>query len=140
MDRTLRILGAVLVLANGAIHLARWSDSYQNIPTIGGLFLVNAAAAVVIAVALVARPSRLVEGAAVAFSIGTLTALALATADMLFEFRETTGDAYVQAAVVVEAAAVVVIGFALARRLLADGVTARFGRVRRRNLDVTAAG
>ncbi len=138
MDRTLRLLGAVLVLANGAIHLARWFDGYENIPTIGELFLVNAAAAVVIAVALVARPSRLVEGAAVAFSIGTLTALAVATADMLFQFTESTGDAYVLAAVVVEAAAVVVIGFALARRLLADGVTARLGGLRGR-VDMNAA-
>ncbi len=123
MDRTLRFVGAGLVLANGAIHLLRWSDGYSSIPTIGELFLVNAVAATVIAVALVVRPSRLVQAGAVVFSIGTLTALAIATADMLFEFTETTGDAYVQAAVVVEAAAVVVVGAALVRRLLADGVT-----------------
>jgi hypothetical protein len=50
----LRFLGALAVLAAGAVHVDQYFGPYAEIPTIGTLFLVNFAAAVVIALALLA--------------------------------------------------------------------------------------
>jgi hypothetical protein len=49
-----RGLGALAVLAVGAIHLQQYYGPYSAIPTIGGLFVVNFVAAIIIGVALLA--------------------------------------------------------------------------------------
>jgi hypothetical protein len=51
-----RVLAAVLVLIGGYIHLKLYFDGYRDIPdaNLGRSFLLNAAAALVVAVALVA--------------------------------------------------------------------------------------
>src|SRR5919204_2245100 len=49
-----RAVGALLVLAAGAIHLWLYFDYFHGVHGIGVLFLVNAAAAVVVAAALLA--------------------------------------------------------------------------------------
>lgn len=53
-----RAAGALLTAAMGGIHLVLWFDGFRDIDIIGVLFLLNAAGAAVLAVALVAAPRR----------------------------------------------------------------------------------
>jgi hypothetical protein len=61
-----RVAAAVLVLIGGYIHLKLYFDSYRDVPdaNLGRSFLLNAAAALVVAVALVVwrNPLALVAG------------------------------------------------------------------------------
>jgi len=59
-----RLGGALLVLAAGALHLWLYFDLFHRVHVIGVLFLLNAAAAVMIAVMVVAsaRPFVTLEG------------------------------------------------------------------------------
>ena len=51
--QTMRYLGAVALLAVGAVHLQQYlGDDYYSIPTIGPLFLLNAIGSGVIAIGL----------------------------------------------------------------------------------------
>jgi hypothetical protein len=80
----LRFLGALAVLAAGAVHVDQYFGPYAEIPTIGTLFLVNFAAAVVIALALLAPLEHLAGrwgGAAVA--VVTLSGIALTAGSFL---------------------------------------------------------
>jgi hypothetical protein len=74
-----RVLGAVAVLATGAVHLHQYYGPYQAIPTIGTLFVVNFVAATVIGVALLA-PLEHVAGrwAGAVLALATAGGIALA--------------------------------------------------------------
>jgi hypothetical protein len=54
-----RVLGALSLLAVGAVHLHQYEDLYSAIPTIGTLFLVNFACATVAGVGLLLPLERL---------------------------------------------------------------------------------
>ncbi len=49
----LAVAGAALLVWSGVIHLQLWSDGYKDISVIGPLFLVQAIASIVLALALV---------------------------------------------------------------------------------------
>jgi hypothetical protein len=123
-----RFLGALAVLAMGAVHLQQYTDAYEHIPTIGTLFVVNFAAATVIGVALLlpmehlagrwAAPTVVLVGVAgIALSAGTLVMLLISERTPLFGFQESgyapTAIAFSKA---VEAAAVVLLAAALVAR------------------------
>jgi hypothetical protein len=55
---TARLLGAVAVLATGAIHLYEFKHFYSQIPTIGTLFLLNFVGATAIGLCLLAPVER----------------------------------------------------------------------------------
>jgi hypothetical protein len=99
----LRFLGALAVLASGAVHLDQYFGPYAEIPTIGTLFLMNFAAAVVIAVALLAPLEHLAgrwAGAAVAavslsgiaLTAGSFVMLLISERTPLFGFQEPGYD------------------------------------------------
>lgn len=117
-----RVLGALLTLAMGAIHLKLWFDGYRNIPVIGPLFLLNTVGAAVLAVAVLAVPSRLLAAVAALgalFTAGTLASLVVSLTVGLFGFPETLGGELVPAALVVEAlgtSVLVVLAALTARR------------------------
>ena len=77
MTRAFRYASALLVLGGGAFHLSLYFDGYRSIPTIGPLFLLNVAIAVVLAVALVVRPLGAFAAAALGFSVLTAGAFLL---------------------------------------------------------------
>jgi hypothetical protein len=54
-----RVLGALALLAVGAVHLQQYFELYSSIPTIGTLFLLNFAGATVVGVGLLAPVERL---------------------------------------------------------------------------------
>src|SRR5690242_7762211 len=70
----LRIAGALLVLAAGAIHLYLYFDYFHSVHVVGVLFLLNAAAAAVIGAALIVSANRLIAAAGIAYSAATLAA------------------------------------------------------------------
>ena len=123
-----RFLGALAVLAMGAVHLQQYASAYEHIPTIGTLFVVNFAAATAIGVALLAPIEHLagrwsgpvvalVAAAGIGLSAGTLVVLLVSERTPLFGFQESgyapTAIAFSKA---VEAAAVVLLAVALVAR------------------------
>ena len=91
MSRIIRIIAAALVLIGGLVHLELYFGGYRSVPNanLGRSFLLNAIAAAVIAVALVARPDKLIRVAGIAYAAGTLGAFALSRTDKgIFGFTE----------------------------------------------------
>lgn len=54
-----RVLGALALLATGAVHLQQFNKLYSQIPTIGTLFVLNFAGATIIGVGLLAPIERI---------------------------------------------------------------------------------
>lgn len=69
-----RLLGALALLATGAVHLQQYTKLYKDVPTIGTLFVLNFAGATVIGVGLLTP----VERVARRYGRAVLTLLALA--------------------------------------------------------------
>src|SRR3954469_8329458 len=125
----LRTVGALAVLAVGAVHLQQYEMLYSEIPTIGTLFILNFAGATVIGLGLLAPLERLLGlrwgGAAVALlalvGIGLAATafafLAIAEQTPLFGFMEPGYDpTAILASRVAEAVTVVSLGaFGVAR-------------------------
>jgi hypothetical protein len=108
----LRVVGALLLVAAGAIHLYLWSTGYDSIDWIGPLFLLNAVGAFLLAVAVLAAPRRLLfwpAGAGALLQIGTLGGLILASTVGLFGFVESTVASYYWESVIVESVGFVVL-------------------------------
>lgn len=125
-----RFAGALAVLVVGAIHLDQWSGPYRSIPTIGHLFVINAATAALIGLALLA-PIEHVAGrwAGVAVGLAMAGGIAHATTSFvmltisehrpLFGFEEPGYDpAAITATRRAEVTAVIALGTSLAARFL----------------------
>ena len=67
-----RLAGAGLLFATGAIHLDLYLTGYRTIPTIGWLFLLQVIAAFGLGAAMIVWSSRLVAAAGAGFAIATL--------------------------------------------------------------------
>ncbi|HEY7812426.1 MAG TPA: hypothetical protein VIC62_04270 [Nakamurella sp.] len=108
----LRVVGALLLVAAGAIHLYLWSTGYDSIAWIGPLFMVNAIAAFALALAVLAAPRRLLfwpAGAGALLQIGTLGGLVLSSTVGLFGFVESSAASYYWESVIVESVGFVVL-------------------------------
>ena len=124
----LRGLGALALLATGAIHLHLYAGIYSQIPTIGTLFLLNFAGATTLALGLLAPLERfggryggllltLVAAAGVMFAALTFAGLLLSEHTPLFGFKEPGYDpAAITASRVAEIATAVFLGLFLAGR------------------------
>ena len=105
---------ALLVGAAGAIHLYLYFDYFHRVHVVGVLFLVNAAAGVVIGAAVLVRRETLVLLSAGAYAVGTLAAFVVSTRWGLFGYHETFWGSWQEAAGGVEVAAALVAGLLLA--------------------------
>ncbi|WP_127476622.1 hypothetical protein [Microbacterium sulfonylureivorans] len=106
----LRILSAVFLLAAGGIHLYLVFNGVGGI--LGVLFVLNAVAGLVLAIAMVALRGRLLQAATVLsllFLIATLLALVLALTVGLFGITETWDFMLVPETVVVESIGILVL-------------------------------
>ena len=106
----LRILSAVFLLAAGGIHLYLVFNGVGGI--LGVMFVLNAIAALVLAIAMVALRGRLLQLASVLsllFMIATLGALLLALTVGLFGITETWDFMLVPETVIVESIGIVVL-------------------------------
>jgi ribose/xylose/arabinose/galactoside ABC-type transport system permease subunit len=118
MERQLRILGALLIVGVGVVHLEQYLDFIKDVPTIGVLFLLNAFAAGGI-VMLLASPFTLLPAVAgIGLSVGSLISIAIAryASSGLFSYREPTWRTPIIIAVALEVAAVLVLVALEARR------------------------
>ena len=116
----LRVVGAGLLIATGAIHLDLYLTGYRSIPTIGWLFLLQVIAAFGLALAVLAIPSRLAiasrlaAAAGAGFALATLGGYLLSVWIGLFGFTEVRTTAGIVAGVVEVAAFVVLAALTLA--------------------------
>jgi len=125
---TARVLGALALLAVGAVHLQQYFELYSAIPTIGTLFVLNFVGATIVGLGLLAPVERLpgrLGGAVLALL--TLAGIAQAATAFvflwisertpLFGFMEPGYDpGAILTARIAEAATVVLLGaFAIAR-------------------------
>ena len=106
----LRVAGAGLLAATGAIHLDLYLTGYRTIPTIGWLFLLQVIAAFVLAVAVLASGSRLAAAAGAGFALATLAGYLLSIWVGLFGFTEVRTTAGIVAGII-EVAAFAVLAF-----------------------------
>jgi predicted lipoprotein with Yx(FWY)xxD motif len=109
----LRVAGAGLLAATGAIHLDLYLTGYRTIPTIGILFLLQIIAAFVLAAAVLFG-SRLAAAAGALFMLSTLGGYLLSIWFGLFGFREVRTTSGIVAGVIEVAGFAVLGGLALA--------------------------
>ncbi|HEX9352611.1 MAG TPA: hypothetical protein VF933_02155, partial [Streptosporangiaceae bacterium] len=116
----LRVVGAGLLTATGAIHLDLYLTGYRSIQTIGWLFLLQVIAAFGLALAVLAIPSRLAiasrlaAAAGAGFALATLGGYLLSVWIGLFGFTEVRTTAGIAAGVVEVAAFAVLAALTLA--------------------------
>jgi predicted lipoprotein with Yx(FWY)xxD motif len=107
----LRLAGAGLLIATGAIHLDLYLTGYRTIPTIGWLFLLQVIAAFVLGAG--AAVSRLAAAAGAGFALATLGGYLLSIWVGLFGFKEVRTTAGIVAGVIEVVAFVVLAELAL---------------------------
>jgi hypothetical protein len=120
--RAMRFIGALAVLAVGAVHLQQYiGENYSAIPTIGTLFLLNAIGSAVIGIGLLAPIKRvaadhsadaaigLLALGAVAIAVGSLVALFISESGGLFGFSESGYRAAIVIAIVAEATTIALL-------------------------------
>lgn len=139
-----RPLGAAALLAVGLDHLQqRTVDHYAAIPTIGTLFLLNFVSATVVAVALVLPLERLAGHlgrrlhaalalSGVAIAAGSVAGLLLSETSGLFGFMEHGYRGAIVVSLVLEGAAIVLLGVAFTVAERRPAGRARGPRGRRR--------
>jgi predicted lipoprotein with Yx(FWY)xxD motif len=116
----LRVAGAGLLIATGAIHLDLYLTGYRTIPTIGWLFLLQVIAAFALGLAVLVTggrfviAGRLVAAAGAGFALATLGGYLLSVWIGLFGFREVRTTAGIVAGVIEVAAFAVLAALALA--------------------------
>jgi hypothetical protein len=125
----LRVLGALSLLAVGAVHLQQFYTLYSAIPTIGTLFVLNFAGATAIGVGLLAPVERLLGRwggpvlmllalGGIALAAAAFVFLLISEHTPLFGFMEPGYDPpAILASRIAEVAAVLSLGCLLAARL-----------------------
>jgi plastocyanin len=96
----LRVAGAALLAATGAIHLDLYLTSYRHIPTIGWLFLLQVIAAFLLAAGVLVTRGPLVPAAGAGFAVATLGGYLLSLWIGLFGFQEVRTTAGVVAGLI----------------------------------------
>jgi predicted lipoprotein with Yx(FWY)xxD motif len=109
----LRLIGAGLLFATGAIHLDLYLTGYRTIPTIGWLFLLQVITAFGLGMIILVSNSRLAAAAGAVFAMATLGGYLLSLRISLFGFREVRTTAGISAGVVEVATFAVLVAFAL---------------------------
>lgn len=105
----LRMASVGLLAWIGAVHWVLWHDGYRYIHIDGPFFLVDAIAAVLLAVVLLAWPRPLIGLLSAGFTASTILALVISLSVGLFGFHEQIQASYVVEALVLESVALVVL-------------------------------
>jgi hypothetical protein len=139
VESAARLLGALSLLAVGAVHLQQYFELYSEIPTIGTLFVLNFVGATIVGVSLLAPVERLpgrLGGAALALlavaGIGQAAAafvfLWISERTPLFGFMEPGYDPEaILASRIAEVATVAFLGAFLVARLARRAAKPRDG-------------
>jgi hypothetical protein len=113
---SLRLPGALLVLAAGGIHLWLYFDYFHEVRVVGALFLVNAGAGAGAALALAVTRRAWAPLAGIAYSLGTLAAFLVSVYHGLFGYTERLSGGWQEAAAGVELVAIAVLATLLVPR------------------------
>jgi hypothetical protein len=105
----LRLAGTGLLGWIGYVHWYLWHLGYKDIPTDGPFFLVDAIAAALLGVLLLAWPRALAGLASAGFVASTIVALVISLSVGLFGFRESISASYVVESLVLESVAVLIL-------------------------------
>jgi predicted lipoprotein with Yx(FWY)xxD motif len=116
----LRIAGAALLAATGAIHLDLYLTGYNSIPTIGWLFLLQVIAAFGLAAVIAVSGSRLAAAAGALFALSSLGGYLLSIWVGLFGFTEVRTTAGIVAGIIEVAAFAALAAAALPSGLAAE--------------------
>src|SRR5216684_3949300 len=100
----LRLAGAGLLVAAGAIHLDLYLTGYRTIPTIGWLFLLQMSAVFSVAAVVLATRSRVIAAAGAGLALATLAGYLQSVWAGLFGFQEIRTTAGIAAGVIEVAA------------------------------------
>jgi predicted lipoprotein with Yx(FWY)xxD motif len=100
----LRVVGAALLAATGAMHLDLYLTGFKNLPTIGPLFLLQVIAAFVLALAVLIPRGRLIPAVGALFAASTLGGYLLSIWFGLFGFHEVRTTAGIVAGIIEVAA------------------------------------
>jgi hypothetical protein len=117
----LMVAAAVLMVGSGAVHVYLWHLAYRHVATLGPLFLVQAIAALVLAVILAVTRRGLVAVGAIGLMAGTIVGFILVTTVGLFGFTLHSITGWADLALATEAGAIVLL--AVAARLLWQSAT-----------------
>jgi hypothetical protein len=104
---TLRALTAAGVLVSGLVHLYLWFDGFRDVSVVGPLFLLNAVAGVVLAIAVMAWRHWIPLFVAAGFGASTLGAFVISATVGLFGVQEVFWGTWQVIAAVAEIVAVV---------------------------------
>src|SRR5271155_5862013 len=96
----MRLIGAGLLFATGAIHLDLYLTGYRTIPTIGWLFLLQVISAFPLAIAIPVTRHPLAAAARAAFGVASLGGYLLSLKVGLFGFTEVRTPAGIVAAII----------------------------------------
>src|SRR5260221_6629983 len=110
----LRLGGATLLAAAGAIHLDLYLTGYRSIPAIGWLFLLQTITAFGLAILIAVSRTWLASAAGAIFALSTLGGYLLSVWIGLFGFREVRTTAGIVAGVIEMAAFAALAGASLA--------------------------
>jgi hypothetical protein len=105
----LYLIDAGLLIASGAIHLHLWDIAYRHVKTLDQLFLVQVAACLVLAIALLVTRHVLVVAAAWLLMAGTIVGFLLARSVGIFGFKLTFSSGLANTVLIVEAAGVIML-------------------------------
>jgi hypothetical protein len=128
------IAAAVLMAVIAGVHFQQYVDFMSEIPTIGVLFLLNAAGGAGLAVALLGREPLLRALAAlgsIGLALGSLVSIFLALGGGVFGYREPSLRLPIAIAIVAEIAVLPLLGAVL----LAEAPGLRAGLARRGAVD-----
>ena len=106
----LYLCDAGLLVASGLIHLHLWDLFYRHVETMGPLFLVQVAACLIAAVLLLAFRRLIIVLGSAALMAGTIVGFVLARTVGLFGFHLGFSSGLAYTVLVIEAAAVVLLG------------------------------
>jgi hypothetical protein len=97
-------------VASGPIHLHLWDIAYRHVKTLDVLFLVQVAACLLAAIALLAFRRLIIVLGAAALMAGTIVGFILARSVGIFGFHLTFSSGLAYTVLVVEAVAVILPG------------------------------
>jgi hypothetical protein len=115
--------GAAFLVWSAVIHLQLWADGYQDITVTGPLFLIQAIAGIILAVAIAAFRRLALLAAGAAAGLATAAGLLLGVYDGLFGYTESLAVPYAVLSLAVEFTAALVL-------LVATGMLALAAPVR----------
>lgn len=103
------ICDAALLVASGLIHLHLWDIAYRHVKTLDVLFLVQVAATILLAIALLVTRRLIVVLASLALMAGTIVGFFLARTVGIFGFKLTISTSLAIEVLVVEVVAVILL-------------------------------